>query len=204
MLLQFDQVNKKDTIIKLYKCGVIQFGEFTLASGKKSPVYIDMKLIVSYPVLLEAITFLMWEKIQEKQFDVLCGVPIGAVPIATALSLYSHKPMILARKQTKDHGRKKLIEGVHEKGTRALIIEDVITTGGSVLRAIKTLNNHEIVAHNVVTFLDREQGASQKFLKEGIVLDSVCTLNEVIDILHEENHVNYNAYTAVKNYLQQT
>ena len=203
MKLQFKPTSREELLIELYKIGVIKFGEFTLKSGKKSPIYVDMRKVVSYPEIMEALTFVMWEKIQEKPFDLLCGVPYGAVPLTTALSLYSHKPMIMQRKEAKEHGTKQTVEGVYQRGDQVLLVEDVTTTGGSILQSALALEALGLRVQNAVVFLDRDQGACETLFAQGIVLDPVCTLESAVEILFKEQHVSETNYTATKQYLQQ-
>lgn len=203
MKMQFKETSREELLIQLYKIGVIKFGEFTLKSGKKSPIYVDMRKVVSYPEILESLTYVMWQKIQEKPFDLLCGVPYGAVPLATALSLYSHKPMIMLRKEVKDHGTKQPVEGSYQRGDQVLLVEDVTTTGGSILQSALVLESLGLRAQNVVVFLDRDQGASETLFAQGIVLDPVCTLELAVEILFKEKHVSQANYNATKQYLQQ-
>jgi orotate phosphoribosyltransferase len=203
MKMQFKQTSREELLIELYKIGVIKFGEFTLKSGKKSPIYVDMRKVVSYPEIMEALTFVMWEKIQEKPFDLLCGVPYGAVPLTTALSLYSHKPMIMQRKEAKEHGTKQTVEGVYQRGDQVLLVEDVTTTGGSILQSALALEDLGLRVQNAVVFLDRDQGARETLFAQGIVLDPVCTLEFAVETLFKEQHVSEANYTATKQYLEQ-
>ncbi len=200
MKLQFQPTTREELLIQLYKIGVIRFGEFILKSGKKSPIYVDMRKVVSYPEIMEALTYVMWEKIQEKPFDLLCGVPYGAVPLTTALSLYSHKQMIMLRKEVKEHGTKQSVEGAWQRGDQVLLVEDVTTTGGSVLQSALVLEEHGLRAQNAVVFLDRDQGACETLFAQGIVLDPVCSLEMAVEILFKEQHISEINYANTKEY----
>lgn len=199
--MQFKETSREELLIQLYKIGVIKFGSFTLKSGKQSPIYIDMRKVVSHPSVLEALTYVMWEKIQTKPFDLLCGVPYGAVPLTTALSLYSHKPMIMLRKEVKEHGTKQSVEGKFDTGDTVLLVEDVTTTGGSTLRSIHALEQVGLKVPYAVVFLDREQGAGETLFAQGAILDAVCTLDYAVELLFKENQINAEYYTSTKQYL---
>lgn len=203
MKSEFNHVTREELLIHLHKIGAIKFGEFTLKSGKKSPIYVDMRVVVSYPKIMESITYVMWEKIQSKPFNMLCGVPYGAVPLATALSLYSHKPMIMLRKETKEYGTKQPIEGVYKSGDTVLLVEDVTTTGGSTLQSALALEQAGLKVPYAVPFLDREQGAGETLFAHGIICDPVCTLDFTVETLFKGKHVSEEHYSLTKEYLQQ-
>src|SRR5579883_2803864 len=126
-------------IASLYRIGAIQFGEFTLKSGQTSSIYINLRKIISYPELLRTIADAMWQKVKDCQFNLVCGVPYTALPIATCLSLDHDIPMIMRRKEKKSYGTKQQIEGKFAAGQTCLIIEDVITSGMSILETTADL-----------------------------------------------------------------
>ena len=132
-------MDKKQLIYALYKIGALKFGHFTLKSGQTSPIYLNLRQVISYPELLQTIADLLWEKIAACQFDSVCGVPYTALPFATCMSLQHKIPMLIRRKEKKAYGTKQLIEGVFKDGEKCLIIEDVVTSGGSVLETTADL-----------------------------------------------------------------
>ncbi|HDZ35315.1 MAG TPA: orotate phosphoribosyltransferase [Thermococcus sp.] len=144
--------------------GAILFGHFVLTSGKESDYYINVKKLITNPEALKLIAGLMKARADELglEFDRVAGPELGAVPIATALSLETGKPLVIVRKKPKGHGTGSQIEGEVKPGERILLVEDVTTTGGSVLRAAEVLENAgaEVVAISVV--VDREEGAGGK------------------------------------------
>jgi orotate phosphoribosyltransferase len=171
--------NHHALITALYKIGAVQFGEFTLKSGLTSPIYINLRKIISYPDILRMVANAMWEKISGCQFDLLCGVPYTALPIATCLSLDHHIPMIMRRKEKKDYGTKQLIEGVFQPGQSCLIIEDIVTTGSSIQETANDLEAAGLIIHDVVTLVDREQGGKENLTKQ-YRLHSVLSLSDIL------------------------
>lgn len=172
----------KELIASLYKIGAIQFGEFKLKSGQTSSIYLNLRKIISYPTLLRTIASAMWEATRACQYDLVCGVPYTALPIATCLSLDHNVPMIMRRKEKKDYGTKQMIEGEFKAGQRCLIIEDVITTGGSIIETTDELANANIVVNDLVVLIDREQGGRENLEKQFRV-HSILTLSEILNYL---------------------
>lgn len=142
----------------------ILFGRFVLTSGRESDYYINVKKLSTNPGALRIIARLMAERAKALgiEFDRVAGPELGAVPIATALSLETEKPLIIVRKKPKGHGTGSQIEGEVKPGEKIFLVEDVTTTGGSVLRAAEVLEKAgaEIVAISVV--VDREEGAGER------------------------------------------
>jgi len=173
-------MNKADIVKKLYEIESVKLGSFTLKSGATSPIYIDMRQIISYPRLLSAIANLMWEKVKHLKTDLLCGVPYTALPIATCLSLQHDKPMVMVRKEAKSYGTKKMVEGRFKPNQSCLIIEDVVTSGSSIITTLNELKAVELPAPYAVSFLDRQQGGKETLANHHCQLFSVFTLKELL------------------------
>ncbi len=165
----------------LLAAGCIKFGEFTLKSGLKSPIYIDLRQVISYPKLLSQIGQAYLTLIRDLQFDRLAGLPYAAIPIATAVSLAGNYPMIYPRKEAKSYGTKAEIEGKYYPGETALIIDDLATTGGSKFEAIEKLTGAGLVVRDVVVLVDRQSGAKEALEQAGLSLHAVLTLGEMLD-----------------------
>jgi uridine monophosphate synthetase len=172
----------------LYKIGAIQFGDFTLKSGQKSSLYINLRKIISYPELLRTVSTAMWNAVKDSQFDVVCGVPYTALPIATCMSLDHNIPMVMRRKEKKEYGTKQLIEGVFNPGQRCLIIEDVITTGGSIVETAADLQEAGLIVQDLIVLIDREQGGRQN-LEKNFTVHSILTLSEILKTLLDSSLV---------------
>ncbi|MBO4521979.1 MAG: orotate phosphoribosyltransferase [Methanomicrobium sp.] len=180
-------VNQIAEILIKYKA--IEFGDFTLASGAKSTYYIDIKTASTNPMLLREIGKAIAdmsekaekaEKADKTGFDVVAGVAVGAVPIAVAVSLASDKPYCIIRKEEKDHGKSGKIVG-DVKGKNVLLVEDVVTSGGSVLFGINALRDAGANVAKVVTVVDREQGGAEKLKESGVVLESLVRASEIMN-----------------------
>ena len=182
-------MDKKQLILDLANINAIKFGEFTLKSGIKSPIYIDLRVIVSYPAVLKAVAEEMWTLIKDLKFDLLCGVPYTALPIATAISLEHDKPMVMRRKEVKDYGTKQVIEGIYEPGQNCLVVEDLITSGSSVFETIEPIEAQDMKVTDVVVLLDREQGGKKHIEDKGYKLHSVINMKELCDTLLAHNKI---------------
>lgn len=134
---------------------IVQYGDFTLKSGQKSNIYVNLKNIPSYPKLFQDICYMIEENLDDSEFDYICGVPYGAIPFASYLAVNMGIPLLIMRKEEKKYGAKKQIDGVFQKGGRVLLLEDVVTTGGSIDDAKKVLEEHGLSVTSVFTILNR-------------------------------------------------
>ena len=162
----------------LIACGAVRFGDFTLASGAKSPYYVDIKRATSDPRILRVVGEAMGRR--AAGFDLVAGMELGAVPIAVAAALASGVPYLMVRKQPKGHGTGSRLEGVHKPGQRVLVVEDVTTTGGSSLQAVEALRAEGLVVETVLTVVDREQGATEAFAKVGVRLEALVKASDLL------------------------
>ncbi|WP_458403539.1 orotate phosphoribosyltransferase [Methanobrevibacter sp.] len=172
----------KEYLIELLKENeVFLEGDFTLSSGKKSSYYINMKKAITEPKILSTISKLISDKIKDDEIDKVAGPALGAVPIATAVSLESELPLLMIRKEKKGYGTSKLIEGELIEGDNVIVVEDVSTTGGSLLKAIKAIQENGGNVKRAFVVVDRQEGAIEEFEKAGIKLEPLITVNEFFD-----------------------
>ncbi len=166
----------------LKDCGALQFGDFTLASGAKSKYYIDIKRASTDPKVLKLIAEGMAAKLKELglKVDRIAGIVLGSVPLAAALSLETGIPYVMVRKEKKDHGTGKLIEGVLNSGEKVLVVEDVITSAGSSVKGIATLRAEGAVVENVFSVIDREAGGSDALAEIGVKLSPLVRASELL------------------------
>jgi orotate phosphoribosyltransferase len=159
----------------LLKSGAIKFGDFVLTSGKRSNYYVDIKETMTDPTALKEVAELISKNLTS---DVIAGVELGAVPLVVAVALLSGKRYIIIRKD-RPHGTKSLLIGQAPSGSGVNIIEDVVTTGGSVLRAAEILKESGLKVSRVVCVVDREEGGKENLAKAGIELISLLKISEV-------------------------
>lgn len=195
-------MNKKDLAIALFDCGVVQFGQFTLKSGLESPFYLDFRRIVGHPQIMKAVSELLWTLSEGKQFDHFCGVPYAALGIGATMSVLFQKPMLVKRKEQKKHGTKKLVEGVFEKGHKALVIDDVISSGISMVETLEALEKEGLVVEDVVAIVDRMQGGSQALAKKGYQVNCLYTLPELLNLLLETGKISQAQHQETLDFIQ--
>ena len=196
----------KDIIIELHQLEAIKFGEFKLKSGIMSPVYFDLRVMVSEPKLMAKISRIMWDTYADNKSgpkaQLICGVPYTASGPAYLISLDQNIPSIIKRKEKKEYGTKKMLEGKFEVGQNCLIIEDVISSGASVLETAEVLKNEKLEVTDVVVFLDREQGGSTNLKNQNVNVHSVTNVTTLLQILFEVGKITDEEKEKVENFIQ--
>ena len=187
----------------LLEAGCIKFGEFTLKSGLKSPIYIDLRQIISYPKLLEQIGAAYLPLLKGLKFDRIAGLPYAAIPIATVISLQGNYPMIYPRKEVKTYGTKAEIEGEYQAGETVVIIDDLATTGGSKFEAIEKLTEAGLVVKDVVVLIDRQSGAKESLAQAGFAMHAVLTITQLLDYWEQTQKVEKDKIEATRKFLRQ-
>jgi len=177
----------------LHENKIIRFGDFTLASGKKSSYYVDLRLVPSYPhQFRKMVKYLQNEIIKDvglDKFDSLVSVPTGGLVIASALAIETVKPLIYVRSKPKDYGTSKSVEGKIQEGMKVVMIDDVATTGGSVVNGIKSLKEEKIKVKDAYVIVNRMEGADEALEEEGVTLHSITNVMQITKSLHEQNLV---------------
>lgn len=195
---------KKNLAIKLYEEGIIMFGEFTLTSGLKSPYYVDLRKIYSKPKLFKGVIEAYVRKVKTlPQVDVIAGIETGGIPLASVMAYLMDKPMVYVRKKPKKHGAKKQIEGEFSEGSYVVLVDDVSTTGSSLLKAVKALREQKGKVEYAIVFVDREQGAKEKLKETQVELTPIFKITEIMSILKNENLITQVLYDKIINYILQ-
>ena len=180
---------REELCLALHDLGCVRFGDFTLVSGQRSPIYLDLRLLVTSPTALKRAAEAYVEILASLSFDRLAGIPYAALPIATAVALQMDVPLVYPRKEVKEYGTRRGIEGHFERGERVVVLDDLITTGGSKLRAIEPLEKAGLEVKDVVVLVDRGQGGGEELAEHGYALHSVLTLQEMLGILAEHGRI---------------
>ena len=186
----------------LHQKGIIKFGDFTLASGKKSSYYVDLRLVPSYPHQFRTMIKYLQNNIAESvgldSFDSLVSVPTGGLVIASALAIEIVKPLIYVRSKPKDYGTSKSVEGQIHEGMKVVMIDDVATTGGSVVNAIKSLKEANITIEDAYVIVNRMEGADEALKELGVKLHSITNIIQITQALHEQKLVDDNTLEKVR------
>lgn len=194
--------SKKQFFLECYQLGIIKFGRFTLKSGIESPFYVDLRPLASDPKILKRLANYLLDMLPLDNFDLICGVPYAALPMATAMSLESYLPLIIKRKEAKDYGTKKMIEGIYTKGQNCLLVEDVITSGKSLLETIPEVENEGITVSDIVVVLDRQQGGKEMLESKGYRVHTLFTISEVCKMLKDEGHLSDDEVLRIDDFLK--
>ena len=193
----------KEFAIFLYKKEIIKFGDFTLASGKKSSYYVDLRLVPSHPIEFRKMVKYLENEISQDigldNFDSIVSVPTGGLVIASALAIETVKPLIYVRSKPKDYGTSKSVEGEIHEGMSVVMIDDVATTGGSIVNAIKSLNKVNISIKDAYVIVNRMEGADEALLELDVKMHSVLNILQITEALYEQNLVDKNILEKVKN-----
>ena len=192
-LVNFSMEFVKEFATFLHQNGALKFGDYTLSSGKSSSYYVDLRLVSSFPhqfrKMVKNLQDLISEEIGFDNFDSLASVPTGGLIIASALAMETVKPLIYVRTKPKEHGTTKSIEGKIHQGMKVLLIDDVVTTGGSMINIIKLLKEAGTVVTDAYVILNRLEGAEKILDSEGVKMHQLTDIIEITKSLHEASLV---------------
>jgi orotate phosphoribosyltransferase len=174
------KMQKQELIAALKACGAIRYGDFTLASGKKSKYYIDIKKASTDPKTLKLIARQAAFRIKQMDVNIIAGVELGGVPLATAVSMETELPLLIVRKAIKDYGTKSRFVGDIRPEDRLVMLEDVTTSGGSVRNAIEVVRETGANVKYVISVVDREEGAIETLKEAGTELVPLVSASDLL------------------------
>ena len=197
----------KEFAIFLYKNNIIRFGNFTLASGKNSSYYVDLRLMPSYPhqfrKMIKNLQNLIVAKTGLDDFDSLASVPTGGLVVTSALAIEIVKPLIYVRSKPKEYGTAKSIEGKTSAGMKVVMVDDVVTTGTSVLNGINQLKEVGLLISDLYVIINRLEGADKILSDIGVQIHQLTDILEITDILFQEKLIDKEIFEKIKNQVNQ-
>ena len=191
-----DEYIAKETCKLLLQINAIKLNPknpFTWASGWKSPIYCDNRIILSFPAVREKICSFLSQQIKKsyEDYDVIAGVATGAIGIGMLVANKLNKPFVYVRADRKKHGRKNSIEGFYEKSQKVVVIEDLISTGNSSLEACQSLISENLKIKGLISIFNYNFEISKlNFESKNISYSSLCSYNYLIDYAVKNNYVN--------------
>jgi orotate phosphoribosyltransferase len=197
----------KQVGILLIKNNAVKFGDYTLTSGKKSPYYIDLRQTISSPITMDwignSLTRIIINEIGRDKIDKILGVPTAGVPFATVVSQKLGIPLIYYRQARKEHGVRKKVEGILDRNDRVLVVDDLITTGESVIEAAEVVRDQGGVVNEMVVLLDREQGGQQKLRSCRIEPHVLFKISDAMTWLHKVGLIEDGIFETLKKYIEE-
>ena len=178
---KLDQVTQLARV--LLEAGCVQFGDFVLHSGAHSPVYVDLRRLVTFPRILAQVAETYAALLAPLTYDRIAAIPYAGLPIGTAAALATGDPLIYPRREAKSYGTRRLIEGEFHAGETAVLLDDLISSGASKLEAMQPLVEAGLNVRDVVVLIDREQGGREDLAQHGLSLHAACTLRQIVRAL---------------------
>lgn len=194
-------MDKNKIFEALTSANVVRFGEFTLVSGDKSPIYVDLRVLPSYPQAFDTITSALAEKIKKTDATVIAGIASAGIPLAAAVAMKLKKPMAYVRKKAKEYGTSSRIEGIVKESDNVILIDDLMTRATSKIDAISAVKETGASVTDLAIVLDREQGGEEEMLKNGVTLHKLVTLKELLSYMVDKNFISQEQYSEVLVYL---
>ncbi|CAH4023585.1 unnamed protein product [Pieris brassicae] len=189
--------------VELFDAGAVRLGDIEAKLGRHTPIYFDLRVIVSHPRMMNAVSQELLNLASNIEHDILCGVPYAALPFATVMSVTGNTPMIMKRKETKLYATKKIIEGVYNRHQKCLVVEDVVTSGGSLLETVSTLRNEGLSVDHAVVVLDREQGGASVLMANGVNVHALFTMTDLVTMLRNADRINDETVEIVSDHIKE-
>lgn len=188
-MIQFPEPDLEKFALLLHDIGAVRLGQFKLHSGRVSPIYLDLRMLVSYPEALRMATAVYTTILSSLEYDLLAAAPMAGLPLGTALCLALDRPLIYPRKTAKSYGTGKGIEGAYQIGETAVIIDDLITSGDSILQAIAALKAGGLQVNDAVVLIDRQQGGMDTLRNAGYQPHATMTIRQILSILEAHQRI---------------
>ncbi len=186
-----------DLILQLYDIGCIMFGSFVQASGATFPYYVDLRKIISNPQIFHQILNAYADILKDLSFDRIAGIPYGSLPTATGLALRLNCPMIFPRKEVKAHGTRRVIEGNFHPGETIVVVDDILISGKSAMEGAQKIKSVGLSVHDIVVFMDHEQGVKDRLRENGYRAHAVLTISEITETLYEAGRIDEEQFKAL-------
>lgn len=195
---------KMDLCKILMRIEALKFGTFTLASGKISPYYVDLRIIPSFTGAFTEVSkfYIELAKNEVDDFDRIAAVPIAGIPFAVTMAQALKKPFLAVRKEVKEHGRGRMVEGILYPGDKVLVVDDLITTGGSIMTAAGPINAEGGTVKDAVVLIDREEGGIEAMKKAGINVHALLKVSEAAKILYDVEQITKEQLDAILKQIQ--
>ncbi|MDV3277840.1 MAG: orotate phosphoribosyltransferase [Nitrososphaerales archaeon] len=192
-------MDKRSLAAALFRIGALRFGRFTLTSGKSSSYYLDLRIVPSYPEVYASVIDsyrALADTLGPGGFDAVAGVATAGLAFASPLAMQLGKPMVYVRSDEKSHGLGRRVEGALRPSWRALVVDDLATTGGSILSAVRALRSQGCEVGDAAVLVDRLEGGAAKLEAAGVKLWACVTVEEMLESLLEEGEVTKKDYEA--------
>jgi orotate phosphoribosyltransferase len=187
--------------VALREANVLKHGLFTMRSGSKSPVYVDLRHVPSVPSSFDAVTNALAEAVRYLGVDVVAGAETAGIPLAAVVAIKTRLPMVYVRKEPKGYGTGSQIEGIVREGVRVALLDDLITQGTSKFVFLDALNRARVDAKDVLVILDREQGGSAALMERGVRLHALLTLRDLLNAYRSIGALTADQHTEIAAYL---
>jgi orotate phosphoribosyltransferase/uridine monophosphate synthetase len=197
----------------LWDSGAVQFGEFNVGATVKSPIYINLRRLISNPRAVRRIGEILVEETRTltgmlhphiSPFELVAGVPMGGLHIATAFSLTADVPLIYPNPRAREHEVYEEIEGVYFPGQTVLLVDDLITGGSSAVETADMLRSAGLMVENAIVLLDRQAGGHRRMLQHGIQLQALLTMDALLHYLLARDSISPAQYAQCMTFLSTT
>jgi len=192
---------KQDIALGIHEAGLLNFGDFTYKSGIKSPIYMNLRNLGSYPSFLAKVSQVFEHMMKDVNYELIAGIPYGAIPIMCAVSMRTKTPLIFPRKESKEYGMAKDIIGDFKSGQVAALVDDLVTNGDSKVESMIPLTNAGIVVKDIFVLLDYDRGATELLKSQGYTLHSFMTTREAVDIIGGKGLIDDSMYQRAIKFL---